>query len=523
MSGRCAAPLPPPGRTHAHAALRPGPSSATDPSHRSSPIEDESHALAVDVAKGLGVDIGDPSLDALTVPGPSHGSTEPFSYNQTDLADAMQRLGLAEPAQGPSEGGHNSAASTTTPAPPAIATATAPSPSTQAPSPSAWTTPDLTTAPGGAPSGGPTAGGGFVTMTNFAPVSQTSAPRADSSSPHSSSPAAGAATPAAAAHSEGAPLPPRAAYAPYPVQAPAARPGAAAVPSTAAAGSPPAPGMVPVHAGMSGPAGGGMMLFNGMPMPMPVPGMVAVPMMADGTFMPYAPFAAMQPGPGGMGPQRGMVQAVPGMAQAQVGVQQRQQGPGATQRPAGPGGVGGPAFTNAAAGPRSALASGGLHPGPQVLGPGPPIQTGEKVKGPDGANVFIFHIPSTMTNQDLYALFEPYGDVISARIMVDPATGRSRGFGFVSYETADQAQASIDSMNGYQLGRKRLKVQVKKERSEAQDPAYGAGSRGRGRDGPRRGGRGGGRGGRGPRAGSRTPPGGDGEQSPGAQVEVDHQ
>lgn len=492
-------------RTHARTAPRPGPSSSTDPSHRSSPIEDESHALAVDVAKGLGVDIGDSSLDALTVPGPSHSSAEPFSYNQTDLADAMQRLGLAEPAQGPSEGGgHSSAASTTAPAPPAIATAPAPSPSTQAPSPSAWTTPDLTTVPGG---------GGFVTMTDFAAMSRSSAPRADSSSPHSSF--SSSATPAAAAHCEGAPLPPRATYAPYPMQAPAAVPGPAAVPPTAAAASPPAQGMVPVHAGAG--AGAGMMMFNGVPMSMPMPGMVAVPMMPDGTFMPYSPFSAMSPGgPMGMAPQRGMVQPVPGMGQA---------GASQGQRQVASGGVGSPAFTNAAAGPRSALASGGLHPGPQVLGPGPPIQTGEKMKGPDGANVFIFHIPSTMTNQDLYALFEPFGDVISARIMVDPATGRSRGFGFVSYESAEQAQASIDSMNGYQLGRKRLKVQVKKERSEAHDPTYGAGSKGRGRDGSRRGGRGGrgsNRGVRGPRVDSRSPPAGNAEPVPGPRVEGAH-
>ena len=49
--------------------------------------------------------------------------------------------------------------------------------------------------------------------------------------------------------------------------------------------------------------------------------------------------------------------------------------------------------------------------------------------GPDGCNLFVFHIPNTMTNEALFRLFSKFGNVISARIMVEKATGRSRGFG----------------------------------------------------------------------------------------------
>lgn len=66
---------------------------------------------------------------------------------------------------------------------------------------------------------------------------------------------------------------------------------------------------------------------------------------------------------------------------------------------------------------------------PQVAGPGPPIQTTESGQGPPGCNLFVFHIPNDMTNQDLFNYFGPYGTVISARIMVEKETGRSRGFG----------------------------------------------------------------------------------------------
>lgn len=51
------------------------------------------------------------------------------------------------------------------------------------------------------------------------------------------------------------------------------------------------------------------------------------------------------------------------------------------------------------------------------------------VTGPDGCNLFVFHIPNTMTNEALFRLFSKFGNVISARIMVEKATGRSRGFG----------------------------------------------------------------------------------------------
>ncbi|GLD93685.1 hypothetical protein PINS_up002290 [Pythium insidiosum] len=108
---------------------------------------------------------------------------------------------------------------------------------------------------------------------------------------------------------------------------------------------------------------------------------------------------------------------------------------------------------------------------PQVAGPGPPIQTTESGQGPPGCNLFVFHIPNDMTNQDLFNYFAPYGNVISARIMVEKETGRSRGFGFVSYDNAASADQAIKAMNGFQVGRKRLKVQHKKEKS--QGPVFG--------------------------------------------------
>lgn len=103
--------------------------------------------------------------------------------------------------------------------------------------------------------------------------------------------------------------------------------------------------------------------------------------------------------------------------------------------------------------------------------PGPPIQTTSHNKGPDGANLFIFHIPNHFTNQDMFRLFEPYGNLLSVRIMVEKDTGRSRGFGFVSYDTPESAAVAIQKLNGFQLGNKRLKVQHKQIRREEAAPA----------------------------------------------------
>merc|ERR1712176_1448096 len=97
----------------------------------------------------------------------------------------------------------------------------------------------------------------------------------------------------------------------------------------------------------------------------------------------------------------------------------------------------------------------GIHQMPPYyhpITPGPPIQNADTNKGPDGANLFIFHIPNNFTNLDMYNLFAPFGNLISVRIMVEKDSGRSRGFGFVSYDNADSAARAIKELNGLSIG-----------------------------------------------------------------------
>lgn len=67
-------------------------------------------------------------------------------------------------------------------------------------------------------------------------------------------------------------------------------------------------------------------------------------------------------------------------------------------------------------------------------------------------------------NEDLKKLFESYGTVLSARIECDRETGRSRGFGFVEMENAEDAQKAIEALNGTEFLKRSIIVNPAKER-----------------------------------------------------------
>lgn len=112
--------------------------------------------------------------------------------------------------------------------------------------------------------------------------------------------------------------------------------------------------------------------------------------------------------------------------------------------PAGPSGMGQPQMHVGPYGGQSPMPP--FYP---ATSPGPPIQTTASNKGPDGANLFIFHIPNHFTNLDMFRLFCQYGNLLSVRIMVEKDTGRSRGFGFVSYDSPESAALAIKELNGF--------------------------------------------------------------------------
>ncbi|XP_033304316.1 CUGBP Elav-like family member 2 isoform X4 [Bombus vosnesenskii] len=90
--------------------------------------------------------------------------------------------------------------------------------------------------------------------------------------------------------------------------------------------------------------------------------------------------------------------------------------------------------------------------------------TDKQIEGPEGCNLFIYHLPQEFSDTDLVSTFLPFGNVISAKVFIDKQTQLSKCFGFVSYDNAASAQAAIQAMNGFQIGMKRLKVQLKRSK-----------------------------------------------------------
>lgn len=107
--------------------------------------------------------------------------------------------------------------------------------------------------------------------------------------------------------------------------------------------------------------------------------------------------------------------------------------------------------------------------------------------------LFVGGLSWDTNDEGLRAAFERFGPIVEAKVISDRDTGRSRGFGFVTFDAPADAQAAIEEMDGTTLDGRQVRVNVAQDR---RGPGGGGGGRGGG--GPRGGGGrgGGGRGGR---------------------------
>lgn len=102
-----------------------------------------------------------------------------------------------------------------------------------------------------------------------------------------------------------------------------------------------------------------------------------------------------------------------------------------------------------------------------VVGPG--IQSSirslpSSKKAEENTTLYVGNLPFRTTRYELRELFQPYGKIHSARIVIDRATRKPRGYGFVEMD-GKGAEKAISSLNGHTLAGRNLKVSEANERT----------------------------------------------------------
>ncbi|PWT77352.1 MAG: RNA-binding protein [Bacteroidetes bacterium] len=89
-------------------------------------------------------------------------------------------------------------------------------------------------------------------------------------------------------------------------------------------------------------------------------------------------------------------------------------------------------------------------------------------------NLFVANLPFDVDDQELQQIFEEFGTVSSAKVILDKETRKSRGFGFVDMPQSEEAQAAIKGLNEASLSGRTLTVKV----AEDKKPSSGGGGGG---------------------------------------------
>jgi RNA recognition motif-containing protein len=91
--------------------------------------------------------------------------------------------------------------------------------------------------------------------------------------------------------------------------------------------------------------------------------------------------------------------------------------------------------------------------------------------------LFVGNLSFNTTENDLQDAFAAFGTVTEANLMMDRATNRPRGFGFVTMSTPEEAQKAIDGMNGKDVDGRALTVNIARPREERSGGGGGGGGR----------------------------------------------
>lgn len=99
--------------------------------------------------------------------------------------------------------------------------------------------------------------------------------------------------------------------------------------------------------------------------------------------------------------------------------------------------------------------------------------------------LFVGNFSFSTTEDDLRALFEPYGNIDSVAVVTDRTTGRSRGFGFVEMPDRGQAEKAIEALNGKEVGGRTLNINEARPKVDGGGGGFRGGRGGNSRGGSR--------------------------------------
>ena len=81
-------------------------------------------------------------------------------------------------------------------------------------------------------------------------------------------------------------------------------------------------------------------------------------------------------------------------------------------------------------------------------------------------NLYVGNLPYSLSESELADLFNPYGEVLSAKVITDRVTGQSRGFGFVEMASRAEGEEAVNALNGTEVNRRQLRVNEAKPRPQ---------------------------------------------------------
>lgn len=94
--------------------------------------------------------------------------------------------------------------------------------------------------------------------------------------------------------------------------------------------------------------------------------------------------------------------------------------------------------------------------------------------------IYVGGLPFETTEDELHALFAGLGQVVSAKLIMDRDTGRSKGFGFVEMSTDEETQAAIKQLNGTTVGTRQITVnEARPMEDRGPSKSFGGGGQGR--------------------------------------------